>query len=65
MALFTDKHVFAHNHFYHFTSTLDHALIFLKCVVNEDVFLNVVSLSKNNEPLNNLETWQNSECSGN
>ena len=37
LALFTDKHVLAYDHFYHSISTLEHALIFLECVVNEQV----------------------------
>ena len=32
--------------FYHSTSTLQHALISLKCMVNEHVFMNLVSLNK-------------------
>ena len=30
----------------HFTNTLEHALILLKCMVNEHVFMNLVSLGK-------------------
>ena len=30
----------------HSTNTLEHALIFFKCMVNEDEFMNLVSLSK-------------------
>ena len=61
MSLFIDKYVFAYTIFNHFTSTLEHALVFLKCIVNEHVFIYLVSLSKN-PTLTNYETWQSSEC---
>ena len=46
-ALFTDKHVFAFDVFNHSTSTLEHTLIFLKCMVNEHLFMDLVSFSSN------------------
>ena len=36
--------------FYHSLSALEHALIFLKCMVNEHVCMNLVSLSKDFSP---------------
>ena len=33
--------------FHHSTSTLQHAIIFLKFKINEHIFMNLVSLSKN------------------
>ena len=39
-------HLHINYHFCHFTSTLEHALIFLKCMINEHVFMNFVSLRK-------------------
>jgi hypothetical protein len=41
LAQFTDKHVFAYNS----TSTLVHTLIFLKCMVNKHVVMNLVSFN--------------------
>ena len=35
---------------YHSTNTLDHALIFLVCIVNKDVFVNLVSLKSKVQP---------------
>jgi hypothetical protein len=34
----------------HFTNTLEHTLFFVKVVMNEHVFLNIVSLSTNFNP---------------
>ena len=34
----------------HTTNTLDHALIFLKCMVNEHVFMNLISLGQKFQP---------------
>ena len=45
--------------FNHSTSTLEHTLIFLKCMVNKHVFMNFVSLNKK-LALASFETWQNS-----
>ena len=43
---------FAYDFFgYHSTNSLDHALIFLDCMVNEDVFVNLVSLKSKVQPL--------------
>ena len=50
LTLFTDKHVFVYKCFYHSKSILEHALIFLKCMVNEHVFMNLVSLNKSFNP---------------
>jgi hypothetical protein len=50
LALFTDKNVFALQKFNHSTSTLEHALIFLKYMVIKHVFTNLVSLSKRSNP---------------
>ena len=42
-------------------STLEDALFFFKCMVNEHLFVNLVSLSKKIN-LNNIEIWQRSVC---
>ena len=36
--------IFAYNFSYHSTNTLENTLIFLKCMVNEHVFMSLVSL---------------------
>ena len=42
---------FAYDFFgYHSMNTLDHTLIFLVCMVNEDVFMNLVSLKSKVQP---------------
>ena len=43
------------NRLMHFTNTLDHAPIFLEGVVNEHVFMSLVSLGKKNPALVNFE----------
>jgi len=40
-------HVFAYDVFNHSTSTLEHTLIFLKCMVSEHLFMDLVSFSSN------------------
>ena len=40
------KHMFVYNFVCHSTSTLEHAPSFLKCMVNEHEFMNLVSLSQ-------------------
>ena len=52
LGVFTNKHVFAYECFflYQSTRTLEHALIFSKCMVDEHVFVNLVSLNKNFSP---------------
>ena len=37
---------FAYNSSYHSTKILVHAITILKCVINEDVFMNVVPFGK-------------------
>ena len=49
------------NFFYHSPNTLEHTLIFLKCMVNEHVFMNLISINKKFNP-HNFETHQNSVC---
>ena len=39
-----------HQKIMHSTNTLEHTLIILKCMVNEHVFMNLVSLSKISSP---------------
>ena len=47
----------------HSTNTLEHALILLKGMINEHVFMNLVSLAKMFQPsLTIFEIWQNSVC---
>lgn len=45
MALVIDYHVFT-NDLLSSTSNLEHALIILKCMVNEHVFMDLVALNK-------------------
>ena len=42
----------------HSTNALEHSLLFLKCMMNEHVFMNFVSLNKI-PALINFEIWQN------
>ena len=42
---FTDMHVFACNFFNRPTNTLEHTLFLLKCMIDEKVLMNLVSLS--------------------
>ena len=51
--------------FYHYVSdTLEPALIILKCMVNEHVFMNLIHRVKS-LALTNLEVWKNCMCFGN
>ena len=50
---------------YHPTSTLEHTLIFLKCMVNEHVFFLSLASFTVNFSLAYFETCQNSVCFGN
>ena len=43
ITIFIDKHVFAYNSLYHSINALEHACSFLECMVNEQVFMNIVS----------------------
>lgn len=62
---YVDKHVLAYTTiFYHSTNILEHIIIFLKCMVNERLFMNLLPLSKKMSPLTNFNTWQNSVCFG-
>ena len=64
MALFIDKHVFEYKFFKHCTSTLEHALIILKCKVNEHVFMNLVALGKK-LAFTKFGAWQSNVSFGN
>ena len=44
------KHVFPYKYVYHSTNTSKHALVFLKLMVNEHVFVNLLPLSLNSSP---------------
>jgi len=47
----------------HPTSTLEHVLIFLKPMVDEHVFMDLVSVTQKKNPvLSNFEIWLNSAC---
>ena len=48
----------------HFTITLEHALMFLTCMVNEHVFMNLVSLSKKFQPSLILRFGESMHISG-
>ena len=50
MAIFIDKHVFAYYYFYRYASTLEHALNFLKCMLNEHAMMNLVRLNQTFNP---------------
>ena len=51
LALFIGNHMFTYNFFfYHSTSTSEHAPIFLKCMVDEYVFMKLVSLNEKSRP---------------
>ena len=52
LALFIGNHMFTYNFilFYHSTSTSEHAPIFLKCMVDEHVFMKLVSLNEKSRP---------------
>ena len=44
------RDVFGSKKNHYFTSVLEHALFFLRCIVNEHVFMNLVSLGKKFSP---------------
>ena len=63
MALIIDKHVFEYD--FLLFSLYKHLIVrtnFLECMVNEHVFMNLVSLNFKNSTFTNFETWQNSTC---
>ena len=60
--VYSDTTVSSYNKPNHFTSTLEHALSFLKRMVNDHVCMILISLREKKSALGNIDTWQNNVC---